>query len=307
MFLREIERESDVMDQYVKQLVELPRKHGYFIGFDSDGCVFDSMEIKQKECFCPAFIKHFGLQAASKYARETWEFVNLYSKDRGCNRFLAVEKAFKLMRLRSQFAQRGVKLADTSELSAWLKVETKLGNPTLKKHVADSPTPELKRLLEWSLEVNRRIEEMVFGIPPFPGVREVLAAATGKADMIVVSQTPLEALEREWEEAGIRGTVSLIAGQEHGTKTEHLAYATKGHYAEGKVLMVGDAPGDRKAAEGNHALFFPILPGREELSWAELAGEGLKRFFNGSFAGAYQKRLVDEFEAALPSEPHWKN
>jgi phosphoglycolate phosphatase-like HAD superfamily hydrolase len=295
------------MDQHVKQLVELPRKHGYFIGFDSDGCVFDSMEIKQKECFCPAFIKHFGLQAASKYARETWEFVNLYSKDRGCNRFLAVEKTFKLMRQRRQFAQRGVKLVDTSELSAWLKVETKLGNPALKKLVAEAPTAEMKRLLAWSLEVNTRIEDMVFGIPPFPGVREVLAAATGKADMIVVSQTPLEALEREWEEAGIRGSVSMIAGQEHGTKTEHLGHAAKGHYAPGKILMVGDAPGDRKAAEGNQALFFPVVPGREEQSWAELAGEGLKRFFNGTFAGEYQNRLVAEFDAALPADPHWNN
>lgn len=295
------------MDPHVRQLVELPRKHEYFIGFDSDGCIFDSMEIKQKECFCPALIKHFGLQAASKYARETWEFVNLYSKDRGCNRFQAVEKAFMLMRQRHQFAERGVKLADTSELSAWLKVETKLGNPALKAKVAAAPTPEMTRLLEWSLEVNKRIEEMVFGIPPFPGVRQVLAAGTGKADMIVVSQTPLEALEREWEEAGIRPAVGMIAGQEHGTKTEHLKYAAKDKYAAGRVLMVGDAPGDRKAADANGALFFPVVPGREEQSWAELAGEGLKRFFAGTFAGEYQKRLVAEFEEALPATPHWKN
>jgi len=295
------------MDQFVKQLVELPKKHDFFIGFDSDGCVFDSMEIKQKECFCPAFIKHFGLQAASKYARETWEFVNLYSKDRGCNRFLAVEKAFKLMGKRHQFVERGVKLADTSELSAWIKIETKLGNPALKAKVAAAPTPETKRLLDWSLEVNRRIEEMVFGIPPFPGVREVLAAGLAKADMIVVSQTPLEALEREWEEAGIRNYVSLIAGQEHGTKTEHLKYATNNRYAAGKVLMVGDAPGDRKAADANGALFFPIIPGQEEQSWAELAGEGVQRFFAGTFLGDYQERLVDEFEQALPAEPHWNN
>ncbi|MEI8351601.1 MAG: HAD family hydrolase [bacterium] len=295
------------MDQYVKQLVDLPRKHEFFIGFDSDGCIFDSMEIKQKECFCPAFIKHFGLQAASKYARETWEFVNLYSKDRGCNRFLAVEKSVELMRKRHQFIERAVKLPDTSELSAWLKVETKLGNPALKARVVASPTPEMKRLLEWSLEVNRRIEEMVFGLPPFPGVRDVLAAGAGRADMIVVSQTPLEALEREWEEAGIRPSVQMIAGQEHGTKAEHLKYAAKDHYAAGRILMVGDAPGDRKAAETNGALFFPIVPGREEQSWAELVGEGVKRFFAGSYAGDYQKRLVAEFEEALPSEPHWKN
>ena len=33
----------------------------FFVGIDSDGCVFDSMEIKHKECFAPMFIKHFRL------------------------------------------------------------------------------------------------------------------------------------------------------------------------------------------------------------------------------------------------------
>lgn len=37
---------------------------------DSDGCAFDTMEIKHKECFCPAYIGHFSLQPISKYARE---------------------------------------------------------------------------------------------------------------------------------------------------------------------------------------------------------------------------------------------
>ena len=87
---------EDAMD-YVAKLRALPKQHDFFIGIDSDGCVFDSMEIKHKECFCPAFIKHFGLQAASKYAREVWDFVNLYSRDRGCNRFLALKKALQLI------------------------------------------------------------------------------------------------------------------------------------------------------------------------------------------------------------------
>jgi hypothetical protein len=67
-------------------LEEFKPAKGFFIGIDSDGCVFDTMEIKHKECFAPMFIKHFGLQAASKYAREVWEFVNLYSKSRGVSR-----------------------------------------------------------------------------------------------------------------------------------------------------------------------------------------------------------------------------
>ena len=71
----------------VEQLQDFPHKHDFFIGLDSDGCVFDSMEIKHKECFTPMFIKHWDLQAAAKYARRVWEFANLYSVDRGMNRF----------------------------------------------------------------------------------------------------------------------------------------------------------------------------------------------------------------------------
>jgi len=116
---------------HIQELKELPKKHEFFIGFDSDGCIFDTMEIKQKECFCPNFIKHFKLQAASKYAREVWEFVNLYSKTRGCNRFNAVKYALDFIRERKVFADRGIRPAAMKDLEAWLKVETKLGNPAL--------------------------------------------------------------------------------------------------------------------------------------------------------------------------------
>ena len=75
------------MSDPAEVLRDFEPNHDFFIGIDSDGCVFDSMEIKQKECFAPMFIKHHGLQAVSKYAREVWEFVNLYSKNRGINPF----------------------------------------------------------------------------------------------------------------------------------------------------------------------------------------------------------------------------
>jgi phosphoglycolate phosphatase-like HAD superfamily hydrolase len=264
------------------------------------------MEIKQKECFCPALVKHFGLQAASKYAREVWEFVNLYSKTRGCNRFLAVKRAMELMRARREFAERGISVPAMASMNAWIGRESKLGNPALKAEVDETGDHELAMLLDWSKEVNERIADMVFGIPPFPGVREVLDAAKGKADMIVVSQTPLEALAREWEENHMSHYISLIAGQEHGTKTEHLAIAAKGKYAPDKILMVGDAPGDFKAATANQALFFPIVPGREEESWANFAAEGLRRFFDGSFIGDYQTGLLEGFDRALPENPCWR-
>ncbi len=68
-------------------LREFARSHDFFIGIDSDGCAFDTMEVKHKECFIPNIIKSYQLAAVSKYVREVAEFVNLYSKHRGINRF----------------------------------------------------------------------------------------------------------------------------------------------------------------------------------------------------------------------------
>ena len=33
----------------IETMRALPKKHDFFIGIDSDGCVFDTMEVKQKE------------------------------------------------------------------------------------------------------------------------------------------------------------------------------------------------------------------------------------------------------------------
>src|ERR1041384_4504273 len=107
----------------------------FFIGIDSDGCIFDSMEIKHKECFTPMFIKHFHLQAVSKYAREVWDFVNLYSKTRGANRFPALVRALNLLRERPPVRARGVQVAETRALDEWIARETKLGNATLAAEV----------------------------------------------------------------------------------------------------------------------------------------------------------------------------
>ena len=37
--------------------------------------------------------------------------------------------------------------------------------------------------------------------------------------------------------------------------------------------MIGDAPGDMKAARANGALFFPINPGHEDESWERFYDE----------------------------------
>src|SRR5215475_9175845 len=55
-------------------LRQFAKSNDFFIGIDSDGCVFDTMEVKHKECFIPNIIKFYHLAAISKYAREVFEF-----------------------------------------------------------------------------------------------------------------------------------------------------------------------------------------------------------------------------------------
>ena len=293
------------------QLTALQPTKEFFIGIDSDGCAFDTMEIKHKECFCPNFVERFDCQPISKYTREAWEFVNLYSKWRGCNRWLAVLRVLGLLRDRKEVERRGVNITDGKHIQAFADSGKPLSNDGLKTYIEENNSDAeakaaLQHALEWSLAVNATIARMVHDVPPFPFLRESLEKARPKADMIVVSQTPVEALTREWQEHKIDDFVRVIAGQEMGTKGEHIRLAASGKYPPEKMLMIGDAPGDLKAARENDALFYPINPGDEESSWQRLNEEALERFFAGEYAGDYEKSLLDEFEKLLPEQPPWR-
>ena len=276
----------------------------FFVGIDSDGCVFDSMELKQKECFTPNTIMYYGLQGVSKYAREAAEFVNLYSKSRGVNRFPALIEALEWTGRRPEVKARGVDCTVPQGLRDFVAEESRLGNPALERWVEERGTDDLKHLLKWSEAVNEMVAKMTKDpVPPFPWVRESLDKLSAKADQLVISQTPNAALEHEWIANDLRKYVADICGQEAGTKSQTLGHSSK--YPQGKSLMIGDAPGDYKAAVANDTLFYPINPGQEEASWKRFFEEGIDKFFAGEFAGAYQQKLLDEFESYLPEHPPW--
>lgn len=298
------------MSEPVAQLKARQPQREFLIAIDSDGCAFDTMEIKHKECFIPNIIKHWNLQPVSKYARAAGEFVNLYSKWRGVNRFPALIKTIDLLADWPQAMKRGIHLPGAPNLRRWIETETKLGNPALKAYCEahrEADEPDMHQALHWSVDVNKSVEEIVQGgLPPFPYVRECLEKARAKAEMMVCSQTPTEALVREWEEQDVAKYVFAICGQEIGTKGQHIEYASKDRYEPSNILMIGDANGDLKAARHNNALFYPINPGEEDASWQRLYEEALDKFFAGEYAGAYEKSLIEEFEKYLPEIPPWK-
>ncbi len=284
-------------------MFEITPRHDFLVGIDSDGCAFDTMEVKHKECFIPNIINHYNLAGVSKYAREAAEFVNLYSKSRGINRFPALIETLYWLRERPEVRARGIEVRIHHGLVEWIKSETKLANPALEAAVKAGGHPDLRQALAWSKSVNETIEQIVRAVPPFPYVRECLEKLAPRADLFVVSATPNEALKREWEEHDLAKYVCAICGQEVGTKKESLANAKK--YPRHHALMIGDAPGDHQAAQANGALFYPINPGAEDASWQRLCEEAIDRFLGGTFVGAYQDKLLAEFDTYLPKRPPW--
>lgn len=290
---------------FQKELRELKPSREFFIGIDSDGCVFDTMELKQKEFFIPNALKYFDLYPISGILAETWEFVNLYSVYRGGNRFTSIVRVFELLSKRKEISKAGFKLPDLSSLKEWINSETKLSNANLIKFSESNHDPDLEKVVRWTEAVNKDITQRLRSIAPFPHAGPAIAKMASIADLIIVSQTPLEALEREWREHNLEKHIVAIAGQEHGTKTEHIALAAKTKYPDNKILMIGDARGDLEAAKNNGIHFFPIVPGKEDRSWERFIDEGLDRFMRGLFAGNYETGLLSEFGESLPEKPPW--
>ena len=296
---------------YRKQLDDFRPKKDFLVCIDSDGCAFDTMGIKQRECFCPWMIAYFGLQPVAQAARECKEFADLFSKTRGANRHITIKRILtELLPTHQQVRARKFGAPEFPHYFAWVDdPRSLLSNDGLKEAIKGAASEEVRRELEhilaWSERVNLAIKEIVQGIPPFPYVRESLVKLQDKADVVVVSATPLEALKREWQEHDVARYTALICGQEMGTKTEHIA-SIAGEYAENHILMIGDAPGDRRAAKSNDALFYPIIPGKEESSWKRFVDEAMERFFSEGYAGRYEAELSEWFERALPDSPPWE-
>ncbi len=276
----------------------------FLICIDSDGCAFDAMELKHKECFCPAYIKHFRLQAVAKYARDAWNFVNLYSSTRGIHRLLALLKAFDLLEKREGVRERNFTPPAMKELRQYVADGKPLSNDGLEEYLKEHPeSEEFRTVLNWSLEVNDRIADMVHGVPSFPHVRESLERLHELADIVIVSATQQASLEREWGEHNLLSLVSAVKGQESGNKKQIIA-SLKDQYEKDHILMIGDAPGDLDAAHANGALFYPICPGQEVQSWAKF-GECAEAFLGGKYAGEMEARNIAYFETLLPEEPSW--
>ena len=285
-------------------------KKDYFVGIDSDGTVFNSMELKHKDCFIGSLIRIFDLAPITHELHLVWNYINIYSITRGTNRFKALLLTFNYLRKMEHVKTLDIDIPDLKILKQWIDKSEKLSNDSLTKflsEVSNNEKSELETVIEWSKDVNRMVRDTVINLPPMQGALDAMNILKNQVDLVVISNTPLETLHREWSENKIDNNILYIGGQESGTKTQMLKAVADNKYSPEKILIIGDSPGDFKAAQNIDALFFPILPLEEEESWSEFNKAGYKHFVNNSYIGQYQNGQINKFQSKLNIAPPWKN
>jgi len=174
---------KQIKEDAEQQLKNFKRTKDFLVAIDTDGCVTDNMNGKQMLIFHPQFMEFYGLWDIESFYREIAEYYNLFSVDRGCNRFIAIQLILKALAKREDvqkvLTERGVKLPDEKPLNDYISFarenKSGLGNPSLERFVNENPTCfPLYKLLGWSEAVNRTFPHISAKIPPLSGVEESL-------------------------------------------------------------------------------------------------------------------------------------
>lgn len=277
-------------------------QHDFLVCVDSDGCVFDTMEVKQHGFFHPMIVNHWGLEALKKEVCALADYVNLHSPLRGSNRFLALHRTFELLMQTQAYARSGLSLPWVEALGNWVRREPNLHHDSLRAAIKTEPA--LQTVLDWSLAVNEDIAAHMAPVPYFEGVPEALTKLRARAHLVVVSLSPHAALQSEWGGAGLAARVDAIAGLDVGGKPRQisLAMAAAGLSAA-RVILIGDAPGDLRAARECGISFYPVLPGKESACWKKFVNEDVALFFKGEYRGEREGELVEAFEKEMSADP----
>ena len=270
------------------------KKSEYLVCIDSDGCAMDTMEVKHRECFGPQWIYTYGLGAHFEEYMKIWLDINLYSITRGINRFKGLALALKEVE-----AQGEVRTGGLEKFVTWTEEAKELSNPALLALAQKSNSECIEKALLWSIRTNRAINNLPADDKPFDHVKETMDAMCKEADLVAVSSANGEAVEAEWTKHQLKEDCRVLLCQEAGSKAFCIAELMKKGYDPSKILMVGDAPGDRDAALKNGVRYYPILVGKEGESWTRLKEEAFPKLLAGTFDDAYQETLIREFEKNL--------
>lgn len=259
----------------------------YVFCVDSDGCAMDTMTYKHQLFFGPIAADIFQIEERNAFLKE-WDRVNLFSKTRGVNRFVGLVMGL-------EFA----KVKNIEALKKWVETTNSLSNVSLEQEILEKDSEDLKLALAWSNEVNRQIKNYEGDVLAFDGAKEGLEHLQTLGKVFVVSSANKEAVQEEWIHQGLMAHVDDLYCQDRGKKEDVINQLINEGYDPEKIMMIGDSPGDLKAAELNNVSFFPILVKDEKRSWNILKTDISEQFVSGKWDTVLQEKYNKLFWSNL--------
>lgn len=277
-----------------REFREYQKKNDFLICVDSDGTVMNTMEIKHGGCFGPCLVEEWGLQQYKEQVLRIWNAISLYSINRGINRFMGLQLVLEYI------DKHITPIEEVDALARWVATTPELSNAALIRYLEDDDSHILPKVLRWSQTVSQHISMIPLDIRrPYDGVLEALMVAREDCDIAVVSATNPDAIYEEWEFHGLAYFVDLILNQNVGSKAFCITQLLESGYDPANVMMIGNAIKDLEVAKACGVCFYPIVLGKETASWQRFEGEALSRFYEGTYVGAYEDELIDDFIQAL--------
>ncbi len=293
-------------------LKNFPKKHEFFVGIDSDGCAFDTMEIKHKECFIPNIIKHWDLQPVSQVrprgrrVRQPLLQVARHQPLAG-----AADGRSTCWPSGRRSRRATCRLPEVPPLRDWIEARDQAGQPRAEGRGREDrrpgaeagPAPGARRSTPpsptWCTACRRS-----------PSSARAWRSWSRKADMIVRLG---HARARRWRASG-RSTTSpryarVIAGQEMGTQEGAPGAGRQGPLRQpNHILMIGDAPGDM---QGRARPTTPSSSPSTPATRTPVLGALLRRGHGDKFlAGQLRRRLRGGLDRrvrqAAAGTPPWK-
>jgi len=266
------------------------KKHDFLICVDSDGCVMDTMTCKHMHCFGPGVVDEWGLQAWKDDVLHLWNNICLFRLTRGINRFKALEIVL------TNIHETYTPIVGLSALTDWLASAKALSNDSLAEQLEKTEDEDgricLQKALLWSIAANEAIDQLPLELKqPIDGAAEALAEASKFADVAIVTSADRDAVMEEWTTYGLMKYADILLAQDFGSKNACVQALLEYGYSKDRVMMIGDAVGDARAAEKNGIYFYPILVNWEEESWQMLSQTCLEAFRNGTYLDMQDEKM----------------
>ena len=183
------------------------------------------MNIKHSHCFIDPLINIYKLNKVSLQSEKMWKEINLYSINRGINRFEALLIFFEKLKFSNFEVISNYSYPNLKPIKYLKDLNIPLTDKNLQKlreKIDEDEYSDINKAISWSLAVNEKVENYAKDMPLISGASKAINYLSKYADIIVVSNTPFTALYNDWSNYNIKDVVSMICSQETGSKIDIL-------------------------------------------------------------------------------------